>query len=214
MILDSDDDSRQPTEKVNDEDEECMDDIHVILDEEDYEEDDYENLMNSSDEEAEEEADVEVEKKSKKGKSTKLEIKKALVSLCNEGKEPELMSVTGMNKRAYEELISLREFQDWADLLTKIENSENLSTDTIECFSGYIKTRNVVSNIMDKCQTLSDKIKASVRNLKEHREPRCLNKKLKLMPYQLVGLNYLVMMFNQRTNCILADEMYVKRLIN
>lgn len=217
-ILDSDEDSR-PAERVDDEEEEeCLDDIQVILDEEEeaeeeYEDDDYENILESSDDEAEEETDDEegVEKKKpKKGKSTKLEIKKALVSLCNEGKEAELMSAAGMNKKAYEELVSLREFVDWADLLTKIENSQLLSQDMIGSFSEYIKTQNVVSNIMDKCQAMSDKIKTSVKNLKEHREPRCLNKKLKLKPYQLVGLNYLVLMFNQRTNCILADEMYVR----
>ena len=202
---------------MNDEDE-CLDDIQVILDEdeeeneEEYEDDDYENILASSDEDAEEEElddEEEDKKKPKKPKSAKLEIKKALVGLCNQGKELELMSVSGMNKKAYEELVSLREFVDWADLLTKIENSQHLSQDMIECFSDYIRTQNVVSNIMDKCQAMSDKIKASVRNLKEHREPRCLNKKLKLKPYQLVGLNYLVLMFNQRTNCILADEMYV-----
>lgn len=60
---------------------------------------------------------------------------------------------------------------------------------------------------MDKCQELSNRIKRSVSNLKEHREPRCLNKKLKLKPYQLVGLNYLVMMHKQNLNSILADEM-------
>ena len=178
----------------------------MILDEEDYTEDEYENLLSSSDDEAETD-DEKGEKKPKKGTSTKLEIKKALVSLCNEGKETELMSVAGLNKKVYDELVSLREFRDWADLKTKFENSEILSEDTIEIFTEYIKTNNVVSSIMDKCQAMSDRIKASVRNLKEHREPRCLNKKLKLKPYQLVGLNYLVLMFQQRTNCILADEM-------
>lgn len=188
----------------------CPDDIQVILDEEDYTEDEYENaLASSDDEEDEEEADGEegAKKPKKKGQTTKLEIRKALVALCNEGKESELLSVAGMTKKACEELISLRVFTDWADLVTKIEKSENLSEDTLEIFSEHIKTQNVVSNIMDKCQALSDRIKASVRNLKEHRAPRCLNKKLKLKPYQLVGLNYLVLMFQQRTNCILADEM-------
>lgn len=127
--------------------------------------------------------------------------------MCNEAKEAELLSIVGMNKKNYEEMISLREFKDWSDLLSKFEKSTNLSNDTIEYLSSYIKTKNAVSNIMNKCEELSNKIMQSVKDLKEHREPKCLNKKLKLKPYQLVGLNFLVLMFKQKVNCILGDEM-------
>ena len=180
----------------------------MILDEENQSDDDYESdedLLSSSSDENEEED----EKVPKKGKSRKLELRKALVNLCNEGKEAELLSITGMNRKIYDELVLLREFRDWSDLMYKLERSTSISTDIIEPLSDFIKTKSVITNIMDKCQDLSNKIKASVKNLKEQNTPRCLNKKLKLKPYQLVGLNYLVMMFKQKLNSVLADEMVI-----
>jgi len=194
-----------------------LDDIQVILDEDGQSDDNYEsdeNILSSSsdDEEIDEEGSGEVKVK-KAGKEKKLLLKESLVKLCNEGKESELMSIASINRKVYDELILLREFKDWHDLFTKFERSKNITTDVIERLSDYLKTKNVISNIMDQCQELSNKIKESVKNLKEHREPKCLNKKLKLKPYQLVGLNYLVLMFKQKMNCILADEMGLGKTI-
>lgn len=192
---------------------ECPDDIQVVLDEDGQSDEDYEsdeNILSSESDDDEVDEDGNEVKVKKPAKQKKLLLKESLLLLCNEGKESELMSIASVNRKVYDELVSLREFKDWHDLITKFEQSINLGTELIERLTDYMKTKNVISNIMDQCQELSNKSKESVKNLKEHREPKCLNKKLKLKPYQLVGLNYLVLMFKQKTNCILAGNLGVR----
>ena len=73
---------------------------------------------------------------------------------------------------------------------------------------------------MDKCEKITDKMSKLVESLtsgesaKELTEqPKTIPDGLKLTGYQMIGLNWLVLMHKQSLNGILADEMGLGKTI-
>ena len=74
--------------------------------------------------------------------------------------------------------------------------------------------RDAVARLMEKCEKITDKMAKMVEGLtsgesgKELTEqPKSIPDGLKMTGYQMIGLNWLVLMHKQSLNGILADEM-------
>ena len=78
-----------------------------------------------------------------------------------------------------------------------------------------LKTRQIVSSLMKKCLKIAIKteecISAGASTIKE--QPSIITPELQLKSYQMVGLNWLVVMHRQNLSGILADEMGLGKTI-
>ncbi|XP_072394473.1 SWI/SNF-related matrix-associated actin-dependent regulator of chromatin subfamily A containing DEAD/H box 1 homolog [Diabrotica undecimpunctata] len=120
----------------------------------------------------------------------------------------ELQLINTCSKKKAEAIIDLRPFADWKDLVTKIENSKNLGGDLLNNGQEVITTRNNIRHLMKKCTNLAQQLERAVAagaGVKE--QPSILSSSLKLTSYQMVGLNWLAVLYSQGVNGILADEM-------
>lgn len=120
----------------------------------------------------------------------------------------ELSLMATCSKKKVDTIISVRPFTNWVDLVTKLQNNKNLSTDLLNYAQRVIVTRNNIQQLMKKCTKLAEQLEHAVKNgagLK--RQPSLLSSTLTLTSYQLVGLNWLTILHREGVNGILADEM-------
>merc|ERR1719273_457823 len=82
--------------------------------------------------------------------------------------------------------------------------------------------KSAVTKLMNKCQKITAKMEGVVEklaaaggsnSLEIKQQPEMLNSDLTLSVYQLIGLNWLVLMHKQAINGILADEMGLGKTI-
>lgn len=127
----------------------------------------------------------------------------------------DLESIPGVSKKKVEQLLKLRPISGWDDLNRKIRNhsSAGINEDVVINAVKTIKSRTVVEKLMNDCQKLASDIGNLVDRLPEAPQPRCISSEMKLAPYQLIGLNWLVLMHNRGINGILADEMGLGKTI-
>jgi len=127
----------------------------------------------------------------------------------------DLESIPGVSKKKVEQLLALRPISSWEDLTKKIHNhkSAGINEDVVINAVKTIKSRTVVEKLMTDCQKLAQDIGQLVDRLPEAPQPKCIPPVMKLAPYQLVGLNWLALMFNKGVNGILADEMGLGKTI-
>ncbi|ELU04658.1 hypothetical protein CAPTEDRAFT_222942 [Capitella teleta] len=111
-----------------------------------------------------------------------------LLSFFNDGTIEELMCVKGCSKKKAECLIELRPYEDWDDLAAKFENCTKVTLP----FTLITESRDII------------KIRKTLRQLM-HR--------MKLTPYQMVGLNWLSLMYKRKLDGILGDEMGLGKTI-
>lgn len=131
----------------------------------------------------------------------------------------ELLSIPGCSKKKAETIIELRPFSGWIDLVTKFQSCKNLNTDLINGAKEIINSRKIVMQLMRKCEDLAERLEQRVARLLSEdvvisndeghlkEQPPMLNPNMKLAPYQLLGLNWLILLHQQNVNGILADEM-------
>uniref|UniRef100_A0A1B6BYB9 SWI/SNF-related matrix-associated actin-dependent regulator of chromatin subfamily A containing DEAD/H box 1 homolog n=2 Tax=Clastoptera arizonana TaxID=38151 RepID=A0A1B6BYB9_9HEMI len=132
--------------------------------------------------------------------------KKVLDYLSN-GSEIELQMVT--TQKRVQEIMELRPFKDWLDLEKKVSQSKCLTSDIYSAILQIINARDVVSNLMKKCETIAKNLEREIADgsKKIKHQPSLLNDELMLKDYQMDGLNWLAVMNNQGLSGILADEM-------
>ncbi len=86
-----------------------------------------------------------------------------------------------------------------------------------------LEARKTINKLLDNCKQISKEIKRKVDGIMAHDrtednasnesyyklkpQPAVLNKKFTLKSYQIVGLNWLILMNQEGLNSILADEM-------
>lgn len=140
----------------------------------------------------------------------------AVLSFFQDCTSDELLTVPGCSKKKAEAVIGYRPFEGWADLVQKLNNDKSLSTDLLNGAKQVMDMRTAISRIMNKCQKIAGEMEGLVEKLKECKgdskeyvaqQPSLLNDKMQLAPYQMLGLNWLILMHNQQVNGILADEM-------
>lgn len=121
----------------------------------------------------------------------------------------DLETIPGVSKKKVEQLLTLRPIKSWEDLNRRISNhtSAGINEDIVINAVKTIRSRTVVEKLMSDCQKLATDIGHLVDRLPEAKQPSCVNPEMKLAPYQLIGLNWLVLMHNRKINGILADEM-------
>ena len=95
----------------------------------------------------------------------------------------------------------------------------------IDASYDILHARNVVNNILSKCESISNKLESEIAqsidkksdsidektsSLKIKHQPKLLKEGYELKPYQLIGLNWMCLMHGEKINGILADEMVIK----
>jgi len=147
--------------------------------------------------------------------------KKKVLKFFNEGGEQEMTGIQGCNKKKVIEIIKLRPFEGWVDLVNKLRMSRQLNTEMLNSATELLRMKSAVTKLMTKCQKITAKMEGIVEQLTNcsqsmlelSEQPKSLNPDFKLSVYQLIGLNWLVLMHKQSLNGILADEMGLGKTI-
>jgi len=147
--------------------------------------------------------------------------KKKVLKFFNTATEQELSGIQGCSKKKVAEIVSLKPFEGWVDLVTKIQEARGLNTEMLNSATELLRMKSAVKKLMDKCQKITLKMEGVVERLTEGRasdmelteQPKMLNKAMKLTEFQMIGLNWLVLMHKQSLNGILADEMGLGKTI-
>ncbi|KAG9509695.1 SWI/SNF-related matrix-associated actin-dependent regulator of chromatin subfamily A containing DEAD/H box 1, partial [Fragariocoptes setiger] len=152
---------------------------------------------------------------STKGKKKDSNLKQRVVDFVQNANQTDLETIPGVSKKKALLIIDMRPFRSWEELNRKFEShgSAGISSETILNVVNTIKSRDIVAKLMSDCEKLSRDIANLVEHLPEAKQPKCLNPKMKLKPYQLVGLNWLCLMYQRNINAILADEMGLGKTI-
>ncbi|KAG5890777.1 hypothetical protein JTB14_016513 [Gonioctena quinquepunctata] len=133
--------------------------------------------------------------------------KKRVLEFFQTATVSELQLMNSCSKKKAENIIESRPFTGWVDLVEKLQTNK-LSTDLLNAAQQVLTTRNNIRHLMKKCTNLAQQLERAVAagaGVKE--QPRSLSSALKLTGYQMVGLNWLVVLYSQGVNGILADEM-------
>ncbi|GAB6032669.1 hypothetical protein CHUAL_011545 [Chamberlinius hualienensis] len=137
----------------------------------------------------------------------------------------ELSCIPYCSKKKAEALMQLRPFTGWLDLVTKFQNERYMNTDLIKSAKDVLNSRRIITKLMRKCEILATELELKVSRLLDgdskstsghgrlNEQPSLLNSSFKLAPYQLLGLNWLILMHRQNVNGILADEMGLGKTI-
>lgn len=134
--------------------------------------------------------------------------RKKVLEFVNTGSNSEFMAVRSLSAKKIDILLALRPFEDWTDLLHKIDTNKFLSVDMLNACQEYLNQRNNMDRIMKKCKKLVKKLEDAVaKGDQVVTQPAILNNDMKLADYQLIGLNWLAIINSQGMNGILADEM-------
>jgi len=147
--------------------------------------------------------------------------KRKVLKFFNEGTEQELTGIQGCNKKKSQEIVRIRPFEGWFELVAALRENRGISTDLLNAATELLRMKSTVTKLMNKCQKITEKMTGLVEKLTSggakcmelQTQPASLNSNLKLGVYQMIGLNWLVLMHKQSLNGILADEMGLGKTI-
>lgn len=96
-----------------------------------------------------------------------------------------------------------------------MESGKNLNGQILNLALDVLKTRSIVSMLMEKCLKLAISTEKAIADgsNKVTKQPSILTAGFKLKSYQIIGLNWLVVMHHQKLSGILADEMGLGKTI-
>lgn len=146
------------------------------------------------------------------------DMKKRTISLVNSATVEELALLPGFSKRKAEFVLKARPFVIWGEIRAKLDRP--VANSLIEGAEEMFRVRDEITELMQRCSKLSKKMAGKVRQIVSSKasdlaeQPKILgNDDLKLAPYQLVGLNWLILLHKHSINGILADEMGLGKTI-
>uniref|UniRef100_A0A672KTH3 DNA helicase n=1 Tax=Sinocyclocheilus grahami TaxID=75366 RepID=A0A672KTH3_SINGR len=127
---------------------------------------------------------------------------------------PELALISGCSIKKAQKIISLRPFNTWKDFY----KDNGLSIDLVHGCKVVLKERQVVRDLMGRCEKIAQKMTKDVTQVIEAgmgsiKQPKVLNSNFKLQPYQLIGLKWLILLHQHNLSGILADEMGLGKTI-
>lgn len=127
----------------------------------------------------------------------------------------DLESIPGVSKKKVEQILTLRPITSWDDLNKKIQKhkSSAINEEIVINAAKALKSRTIVEKLMNDCQKLAKDIGHLVDKLPEAPQPKNIPPEMTLKPYQLIGLNWLILLHNRGINGILADEMGLGKTI-
>lgn len=142
-------------------------------------------------------------------------LRQSVAEFFQTASEVDLESIPGVSKKKVEQILKLRPISSWDDLNRKIQahTSAGINEDIVINGVKTIKSRTVVEKLMNDCMKLTTDIGQLVDKLPEASQPKCIPPPMKLAAYQLIGLNWLILMHNRGINGILADEMGLGKTI-
>jgi SWI/SNF-related matrix-associated actin-dependent regulator of chromatin subfamily A containing DEAD/H box 1 len=146
------------------------------------------------------------------------DLKKRTMSLVNSASLEELALLPGFSKRKAEFVLKARPFSIWGEIRSKLDRP--VANSLISGAEEMFRVRDEVAELMQRCTKLSKKMAGKVRQIISSNasdlaeQPKILGSDdLKLAPYQLVGLNWLILLHKHSINGILADEMGLGKTI-
>ncbi|XP_062239417.1 SWI/SNF-related matrix-associated actin-dependent regulator of chromatin subfamily A containing DEAD/H box 1A [Platichthys flesus] len=145
-------------------------------------------------------------------------IKKEVLKYFGEASKDELMLIAGCSVKKALKIVELRPFSSWKSLVEAFVRANGLSEHILVGCRLVLRERKMVLGLMSKCKTISSKMLKQVTEVMEKgtgamKQPRILNSKLRLKPYQLIGLKWLLLLHEHKLSGILADEMGLGKTI-
>ncbi|XP_067621535.1 SWI/SNF-related matrix-associated actin-dependent regulator of chromatin subfamily A containing DEAD/H box 1 homolog [Eurosta solidaginis] len=140
--------------------------------------------------------------------------RKKVFDFMNKATLMELTTVKTLSEKKATLIMDMRPFKDWKDLLNKLESNKAVSADLLNNAQELINKQNNVATILEKCNKMVKRLEAAIETgAGIVDQPQVLNDEMKLADYQIIGLNWLTVMHNQKMNGILADEMGLGKTI-
>ncbi|CAM4716058.1 unnamed protein product [Leuciscus chuanchicus] len=141
-----------------------------------------------------------------------------IIRFLQEASLDELSLISGCSNKKAQKIISLRPFNTWKDLKEQFFKENGLSIDLVHGCKVVLKERQVVRDLMGRCEKIAQKMTKDVTQVIEAgmgfiKQPKILNSNLKLQPYQLIGLKWLILLHQHKLSGILADEMGLGKTI-
>uniref|UniRef100_A0A672LJQ2 DNA helicase n=1 Tax=Sinocyclocheilus grahami TaxID=75366 RepID=A0A672LJQ2_SINGR len=138
-----------------------------------------------------------------------------IIQFLQEASIDELALISGCSIKKAQKIISLRPFNTWKDVFYK---DNGLSIDLVHGCKVVLKERQVVRDLMGRCEKIAQKMTKDVTQVIEAgmgsiKQPKVLNRNFKLQPYQLIGLKWLILLHQHKLSGILADEMGLGKTI-
>ncbi|CAJ1068969.1 SWI/SNF-related matrix-associated actin-dependent regulator of chromatin subfamily A containing [Xyrichtys novacula] len=173
------------------------------------EKDDPEDTVSSEFEESDEELDT-------RGGMT--DLKREMLTFFQSATIDELSLISGCSTKKAQRIVELRPFSSWHSLVDVFHKYNGLSDNLLVGCKVILKERKVIQGLMSKCESISSKMTKKVTSLMETgsggvEQPSVLNGELQLKPYQLIGLNWLLLLNEHNLSGILADEMGLGKTI-
>lgn len=179
--------------------------------EEDDEEDVYigkSNVYISDDSECEDEGGGEVSAEIRNMRTT-------VLNFLNTASEQEICGIPGCTKKKGEIIAALKPFSDWDHLVSCFKREKYIAPDLLNNVKNVLQKRSTVLQLMKRCESIASEIQNSVTLLMDgdeaeaaiSKQPSLLNPEMQLKGYQMIGLNWLVLMQQHGLNGVLADEM-------
>uniref|UniRef100_A0A671Q122 DNA helicase n=1 Tax=Sinocyclocheilus anshuiensis TaxID=1608454 RepID=A0A671Q122_9TELE len=176
------------------------------------------NYVSASEDEEEIDSDVESisdDLDSEDEDSISGNLKDKIIQFLQEASLDELALISGCSIKKAQKIISLRPFNTWKDVFYK---DNGLSIELVHGCKVVLKERQVVRDLMGRCEKIAQKMTKDVTQVIEAgmgsiKQPKVLNRNFKLQPYQLIGLKWLILLHQHKLSGILADEMGLGKTI-
>ncbi|XP_017570277.1 SWI/SNF-related matrix-associated actin-dependent regulator of chromatin subfamily A containing DEAD/H box 1A isoform X2 [Pygocentrus nattereri] len=145
-------------------------------------------------------------------------IKDQILQFLQEASLDELTLISGCSLKKAQKIILLRPFNTWEDVNEQFCKDNSLSMELVHGCKMVLKERQVLKQLMTRCESISRKMTKDVTQVIKNgmcsmKQPAILNSHLKLQPYQLIGLKWLILLHQHKLSGILADEMGLGKTI-
>ncbi|XP_048065637.1 SWI/SNF-related matrix-associated actin-dependent regulator of chromatin subfamily A containing DEAD/H box 1A isoform X1 [Megalobrama amblycephala] len=141
-----------------------------------------------------------------------------IIQFLQEASLDELALISGCSIKKAQKIISLRPFNTWKDVKEQFYKDNGLSIELVHGCKVVLKERQVVRDLMGRCEKIAQKMTKDVTQVIEAgmgsiKQPKVLSSNFKLQPYQLIGLKWLILLHQHKLSGILADEMGLGKTI-
>ncbi|BES98589.1 Hypothetical protein NTJ_11404 [Nesidiocoris tenuis] len=141
--------------------------------------------------------------------------KTQVFNFMNSATIDDLVTVPSITLKRAEAIIEQRPFSKWLDMIVKLKFEKYLGTEVLDNVLETLKAKDVVSRLMNKCLDIALSTEKAILDggTTLTSQPAILTETMQLKSYQMVGLNWLIVMHKQKLNGILADEMGLGKTI-
>ncbi|XP_064405406.1 SWI/SNF-related matrix-associated actin-dependent regulator of chromatin subfamily A containing DEAD/H box 1-like isoform X3 [Halichondria panicea] len=146
--------------------------------------------------------------------------KKSILKFMNDSSLDELCDIPRCSVTKAKLIDKHRPFETWKHLVEGLVAKKGLSEQLLEGCLTLLAERKVLVRLLAQCRTISTSIQDKFSHLQNSEcvsttgddvvysaQPAVMNPSVQLKEYQLLGLNWLVLLHSQDLNAILADEM-------